>query len=215
MQQERRVPATDDARASALHPRTVAAWARAIALRGVYLLPDTIGAAFDAWAAAHPRAAAWRLAWPERCDRAAMGSWLALPVAERARRNAESEQYWREYDARREQEAAARRKAELSRIEAERARLRGEGRDTGDPERRASAFLAAFQDVGANGLWLAALHAVRGFALGEAAIGPLELEYLPRYHRKVPRGELVAVVRRALRSGRMEWGCKLTEDRRG
>jgi hypothetical protein len=94
-----------------------------------------------------------------------------------------------------------------------RARLASGGR-SGDVLDRAARYLAKL-DTGPGALWTAALATVRGFGLdGDVAMGLLEREYVPRYHRKVPRQELLGVVKRAARADRTPWGWLLTRGRR-
>jgi hypothetical protein len=176
------------------------------ALLGIeFPIPDPIGDAFDAWAAAHPEEAAFRLAWPARCDAAAAVRFRQREAAGESMRDLA---VLDEMRARAERDRHA---AELARIAAERARLVGKQTDAGDVTARASSYLAAM-GAESGGAWKAALALVRGFALDEgAALGLLATEYAPRYHRALPRAELIGMVRRASRATRTGYGWLLEE----
>jgi hypothetical protein len=143
---------------------------------------------------------AFRDAWPARCDRAALA---------RLRRRCATGEALADLatlDAIQARRDAARLYAQLAAIEAQQA-SRG---DVGDVMARASRYLAML-DVGPGDAWRAALHMVRGFGLGEAAMSLLASEYAPRYHRKLHHNELAGMVRRAMRASKPPWGCHLAK----
>jgi hypothetical protein len=222
------------ARASALHPQTAAAWARAIATKrpipddsdpdgfirahgpralaalcGItFPIPDFVATLFDAWAAAHPEEAAFRLAWSARCDAVAAVRFRQREATGESMRDLA---VLDEMSARAERDRHA---SELARIAAERARLVGEQQGGASPERRASAWLATVDAGSSKEAAYAALVVVRGFGLGERnGRAMLEAEYVPRFYRKVQRIELDGWVRRAMHAQK-PWGWKLTEERR-
>lgn len=88
------------------------------------------------------------------------------------------------------------RRAEVARSIRERLAAGG----CGDIVSRASAYLATI-DGGPKGLVRAAFLLSQGWALdAEQVTAMLRAEYVPRYHRKVPDGELTGIVRRAQRA---------------
>jgi hypothetical protein len=174
-----------------------------------------LDAALDAFAAERPAEAAWRAAWPKRCDAAGLGSLrrrvrtgealrdLAMLEAAEARRSAE----------RGREQAEALRRA-LARV------LRQQGAAPGAVDRvgRARAYLdacpAAVRGRGRSMVvWRTVLLVVRGFALEEGeAMGVLGA-YARRAAPPVRESELRGMVRRALRATSPPWGARLAEGR--
>jgi hypothetical protein len=78
---------------------------------------------------------------------------------------------------------------------------------------RASLWLSYRSADSSDAAFKACVGLVRGFALDETvALAMMQAEYVPRFHRALPRAELVAMVRRASRA-RMPMGKMLTEER--
>lgn len=114
---------------------------------------------------------------------------------------------WKARERAREEERRRRALADL------RQRLAREHRGA-TPEARASAWLAYRSGDSSSAAFRAAVGLVRGFGLGvDRAFAMLESEYAPRFHRKLPRRELIGMVRRAERAS-MPWGKLLEEERR-
>lgn len=154
----------------------------------------------------------WRLAWEERCDGAALARLRGRCASGEAADDLAA------LDAQLAREAAGRAAEQLQRIAAERVRLGldgpAEGRGKADPASRASRYLASISADSSGQAFAAAVALVRGFALDEgAALGLLEREYAPRFHRALPRRELVGMVQRAARASRTGYGY-LLEGRR-
>ena len=163
-----------------------------------------IGAVFDAWAAAYPEEAAYRLAWAERCDGAELSAIRARCASGEAAANLEA------LYAQRRRAEAARAAEQLRAIESVR-----DGRDPADVLSRASLYLA-HAEGGTSGsgrnpqAWSVVLRVTRGFALSEGqAFDLLASEYAPRCKPALPRIELAGMVRRAIRGTRPPWGYLL------
>lgn len=164
--------------------------------------------AYCALRAPMPPATSWQLAWPYRCD--------VVPLARLQARSASGEMAadFAVLDAIEARVRAARDAANVKRIAEERARLGldAPGRGGGDPVGRASRYLATLDGDSSASAFRAALALVRGFALDEGtALTLLLTEYAPRYHRALPRAELIGMVRRASRATGTGYGWLLAD----